>query len=146
MNELLQRNSKACLCTLLCVIYFALPVYRASATETVAHRWSDEDNAKDFKRVPVDKTITGKVNVMNSKITIAHRSQSLALLPLKTVLKEAKVFSPPDARQPQSNRDEQLASTLVENVKKEFRRPSPFASWMGQPFPDEYKEMVAADV
>jgi len=35
---------------------------------------------------------------------------------------------------------------LIENVKKPYRRPSPFASWMGQPFPQEYKEMVAADV
>jgi hypothetical protein len=83
---------------------------------------------------------------MNQKFTLSHRPQSPSLLPLKTALKESKVFSPPDTHKPQADVDELLASTLIENVKKQYRRPSPFASWMGQPFPDEYKEMVAADV
>jgi hypothetical protein len=77
--------------------------------------------------------------------TFTYRSPSSALLPLESVLREAKVFSPPDVRQPQTNVDEQLASTLIENVRKQYRRPSLFAGWMGQPFPDEYREMVAAD-
>lgn len=82
---------------------------------------------------------------MNQKTMFTDRSQSSALLPLKTVLKEAKVFSPPDVRKSHADVDEHLASTLIENVKKQYRRPSLFASWMGQPFPDEYREMVAAD-
>lgn len=80
---------------------------------------------------------------MNQKLILAHRSRNSSLLPLNTALKEAKVFSPPDVHRPQA--DEQRASMLIENVKKQHRRTSPFA-WMGQPFPDEYKEMVAADV
>ncbi len=70
----------------------------------------------------------------------------LSLSPLKTALNEAKMYSLPDTFNPQPNVDEQLASTLIENVKKQYRRPSPFSNWMGQPFPHEYKEMVAADV
>ena len=83
---------------------------------------------------------------MNQKFTFVPRSQNPSLLPLKTALMESRVFSPPDTYKPQSDVDELLASTLIENVKKQYRRPSPFASWTGQPFPDEYKEMVAADV
>jgi hypothetical protein len=65
---------------------------------------------------------------------------------LKLTLKQAKLYSPPDISKSQSSTDEQLATKLVENMKKTYRRPSPFATWMGQPFPHEYKEMVAADV
>ena len=83
---------------------------------------------------------------MNQKTMLAHRSETLSLLPLNIALKEAKMYSPPDTFKPQTDVDEQLASRLIENVKKQYRRPSPFASWMGQPFPHEYKEMVAADV
>jgi hypothetical protein len=83
---------------------------------------------------------------MNQKSMYISRSQSPSLLPLKTALKEAKVFSPPDTFRPQANVDEQLALKLIENMKKGYRRPSPFANWMGQPFPHEYEEMVAADV
>jgi len=83
---------------------------------------------------------------MNQKFVFAYRSNSPSLLPLKIVLKEAKMYSPPDTSRPQMDVDEQLALKLIENVKKPYRRPSPFASWMGQPFPQEYKEMVAADV
>ena len=83
---------------------------------------------------------------MNQKSMTAQRSQSSSLLPLNTALKEAKVFSPPDVRKHQIDADEQRASALIENVRKQYRRPSPFAGWMGQPFPDEYREMVAADV
>ena len=83
---------------------------------------------------------------MDQKSILAYRSQNPALLPLRIALHEAKVYSPPDTRQPQASLDEQLASKLIENVKKQYRRPSPFAGWMGQPFPHEYKEMVAADV
>jgi hypothetical protein len=78
---------------------------------------------------------------------LAYRSQSLSLLPLEIALKEAKLYSPPDTFKLQTNVDEELASRLIEKIKKQFkRRPSPFATWMGQPFPHEYKEMVAADV
>ncbi len=83
---------------------------------------------------------------MNQKTTHTNRSQGPSLLPLKTALKEAKIFSPPDTSRPQTNVDEQLASNLIEGMKKQHRRPSPFANWMGQPFPHEYEEMVAADV
>ena len=83
---------------------------------------------------------------MNPKTTFAIHAQNSSLLPLGTALKEAKVFAAPDVFQPRQDADEQLASRLIENVKKQYRRPSPFAIWMGQPFPHEYKEMVAADV
>jgi hypothetical protein len=83
---------------------------------------------------------------MNRKFVFAHRSNSPSLLPLNLVLKEAKMYSPPDTSKPQTYMDEQLALKLIENMRKSYRRPSPFASWMGQPFPHEYKEMVAADV
>ena len=83
---------------------------------------------------------------MNQKFVFAYRSNSPSLLPLKTVLKEAKMYSPPDASRPQKDVDEQLALKLIETMKKPYRRPSLFASWMGQPFPHEYREMVAADV
>jgi hypothetical protein len=78
-----------------------------------------------------------------NKTILAYRSQDLALLPLKVVLREAKLS--PNTSQPQNN-DEQLALKLIEKMKKPYRRPSPFSNWMGQPFPHEYKEMVAADV
>ena len=83
---------------------------------------------------------------MNQKPIFVNQSQHLSLLPLTMTLKVAKLYSPPDTRIPQTSVDEQLASKLIENMKKQFRRPSPFATWMGQPFPHEYKEMVAADV
>ena len=83
---------------------------------------------------------------MNQKLEFAYRSNSPSLLPLNIALKEAKLYSPPDTFNPQTNVDEELASRLIENMKKPYRRPSPFASWMGQPFPNEYREMVAADV
>ena len=82
---------------------------------------------------------------MHQKMIFAHPSQSLSLLPLKLTLKQAKLYSPPDTSKPQSS-DEKLVLMLIENMKKSYRRPSPFATWMGQPFPHEYKEMVAADV
>jgi glutamate/tyrosine decarboxylase-like PLP-dependent enzyme len=83
---------------------------------------------------------------MNQKFMFTHRSNSPSLLPLKIVLKEAKKCSPPDTSKPQTDMDEQLALQLIENMKKPYRRPSLFAHWMGQPFPHEYREMVAADV
>jgi hypothetical protein len=83
---------------------------------------------------------------MNQKFTLAVHSENLALLPLKIILKEAKLCSPPDHSQYQTDVDEQLVLTLIQNMKKQYRRPSPFSNWMGQPFPHEYKEMVAADV
>ncbi len=70
---------------------------------------------------------------MNENFVLAKPSQSLSLLPLKLVLKQGSL-------------EDQLVSKLIENLKKPYRRPSPFATWMGQPFPHEYKEMVAADV
>jgi hypothetical protein len=81
-----------------------------------------------------------------NKQTRTYRLESLSLSPLKIALHEARMYSPPDTVKPQANVDEQLASTLIEKVKKQYRRPSPFSNWMGQPFPNEYKEMVAADV
>ena len=81
-----------------------------------------------------------------NKQTRTYHFETLSLSPLKLVLHEAKRVSPPDTCKPQTNTDEQMASTLIENVKKQYRRPSPFSNWMGQPFPNEYKEMVAADV
>ncbi len=83
---------------------------------------------------------------MNQKTMLAQYSQNPSLLPLHIALQEAKIYSPPDTFKPQTDVDEQLASKLIENVKKQYRRPSPFSNWMGQPFPHEYKEMVAADV
>ena len=83
---------------------------------------------------------------MNRKFTLADHSQALSLLPLKLTLREAKLYSPPDTFKPKPTADEGRASQLIENMKKHYRRPSPFAGWMGQPFPHEYKEMVAADV
>jgi hypothetical protein len=83
---------------------------------------------------------------MNKQPTRAYRLEPLSLSPLNITLNEAKRISPPDTCKPQPNVDEQLASTLIEKVKKQYRRPSPFSNWMGQPFPNEYKEMVAADV
>ena len=83
---------------------------------------------------------------MNQKIMLAYRSQGPSLLPLETALKEAKLYSPADIFKPQTDVDEELAFELIERMKKQYRRPSPFANWMGQPFPHEYKEMVAADV
>jgi len=83
---------------------------------------------------------------MNQKPMLAYRPQTSSLLPLKIALQEAKIFSASEPFQPQTDVDEKLASDVIENVKKQHRRPSPFANWMGQPFPHEYKEMVAADV
>ena len=70
---------------------------------------------------------------MNQNFVLANPSRSLSLLPLKLALKQVSA-------------EDQLVSKLIENIKKPYRRPSPFATWMGQPFPHEYKEMVAADV
>jgi len=64
MNESLQRNSKASLCVLLCVICFASPVYRVSAKENFTPRSNNESNAY-IDRVPVEKPITGKVTEAN---------------------------------------------------------------------------------
>ena len=83
---------------------------------------------------------------MKQTNVFAFQVQSPTLRPLQTALKEAKVISPPNTFKTESDVDEELASTLIEKVKKKNRRPSPFANWMGQPFPHEYKEMVAADV
>ena len=83
---------------------------------------------------------------MKEKSVFAFQMQSPTLRPLQIALKEAKVFSPPDTLKAQTGVDEELASSLIEKVKKQHRRPSPFANWWGQPFPHEYKEMVAADV
>ncbi len=84
---------------------------------------------------------------MNKNHDLLGKSRAYeSLSPLKITLSEAKRISPPDTFKPQVNADEMLASTLIENVKKQYRRPSPFSNWMGQPFPNEYKEMVAADV
>jgi len=71
--------------------------------------------------------------------SIMYHPQGSSLASLETTLKQAKVFSPPDV-------DERFASALIRTVKKQPGRRSPFAGWMGQPFPDEYREMVAADV
>ncbi len=81
-----------------------------------------------------------------NKTILAYRSQNLSLLPLSIALREAKLYSHPDTFQHQNDADEQLALKLIEKMKKPYRRPSPFSNWMGQPFPHEYKEMVAADV
>lgn len=70
---------------------------------------------------------------MNQNFVLANPSRSLSRLPLKLALKQVSA-------------EDQLVSKLIENIKKPYRRPSPFATWMGQPFPHEYKEMVAADV
>ena len=83
---------------------------------------------------------------MNQNFVLANQSQSRSLLPLKLTLKQAKRYAPPETLKAQVSLEEQLASKLIENIKKPYRRPSPFARWMGQPFPHEYKEMVAADV
>lgn len=83
---------------------------------------------------------------MKKDSRLEHRSQSSSLASLKATLKETKSYSPPNVRKPQTDVDEQLASSLIENVKRHHRWTSPFAGWMGQPFPDEYREMVAADV
>lgn len=83
---------------------------------------------------------------MKQDSMLAHRSQGSSLVSLEMTLKEAKVCSPPDIHKPQTDVDGQFASSLIENVKRQHRWISPFASWMGQPFPDEYREMIAADV
>lgn len=83
---------------------------------------------------------------MKEKNVFAFQVQNPTLRPLQTALKEAKVFSPPEPFKTQTDVDEELASSFIEKVKKQHRRPSPFANWWGQPFPHEYKEMVAADV
>jgi len=83
---------------------------------------------------------------MNQKNIFAYQIQTPSLSPLRTALQEAKMFSPPDTSKTQTDVDEELASKLIEKMKRQHRRPSPFANWMGQPFPHEYKEMVAADV
>ena len=81
-----------------------------------------------------------------NKTILASRSQTLSLLPLKLVLKEARRYSSPDTFQHPADVDEQRVLKLIEKMRKPYRRPSPFSNWMGQPFPHEYKEMVAADV
>jgi hypothetical protein len=81
-----------------------------------------------------------------NKTMLVYRPQNLSLLPLSIALREAKLYSHPDTFAHPSDVDEQLALKLIEKMKKSHRRPSPFSNWMGQPFPHEYKEMVAADV
>ena len=83
---------------------------------------------------------------MNQNFVLANQSQSLSLLPLKLAWKQAKLYSSAETLKSQVTAEEQLVSKLIERIKKNHRRPSPFATWMGQPFPHEYKEMVAADV
>ena len=83
---------------------------------------------------------------MKQNSTLVSHLYGQSLVSLEVTLKEAKVFSPPDVQKPQANVDEQLAALLIERVKRQHRWTSPFVSWMGQPFPDEYREMVAADV
>lgn len=75
----------------------------------------------------------------------AHRSQGPSLVSLEMNLEEAEVYSHPDVQKSQMDVDEQLDSSSGENGQKRHRWISPFAGWMGQPFPDEYKEMVEAD-
>ncbi len=80
-------------------------------------------------------------NSVNTK-----RSKSASLVSLETALNDAKISPSPELRTYRAEVDEQqLVSALIENVKKEHKWSSPFVSWMGQLFPDEYKEMVAAD-
>lgn len=75
------------------------------------------------------------------------RSQSSSRVSLETALKDAKVSPSPEVRTYRSEvNEQQLALKLIKNVKKEQKWVSPFASWVGQLFPDEYKEMVEADV
>jgi hypothetical protein len=75
------------------------------------------------------------------------RTKRSASVSLETTLNDAKVPSAPEMRTYRSEVDEQqLVSSLIQNVKKEHKGTSPFMSWMGQLFPDEYKEMVSADV
>ena len=82
-----------------------------------------------------------KKNSVNTK-----RSKSTSLVPLETALKDAKIASSPELRTYRSEVDEQkLVLSLIENVKKGHKWSSPFMSWMGHLFPDEYKEMVEAD-
>ncbi len=74
------------------------------------------------------------------------RLKGSSAVSLETTLKNAKVSSSPDVHTYHADVDEQqLVSALIENVKKEHKRVSPFVSWIGQLFPDEYKEMVEAD-
>jgi hypothetical protein len=83
---------------------------------------------------------------MNQNFVLANQSQSRSLLPLKLVLQQAKLYAPPETLKSHESVEQQLASKLIETMKKPYRRPSPFATWMGQPFPHEYQEMVDADV
>lgn len=83
---------------------------------------------------------------MKQTSMLVPHSQGPSLFTLEVTLKEAKVFSPPDVYVSQVSLDEQLATSLIEKVKKQHKWISPFVSWMGQPFPDEYRKMVAADV
>ena len=73
-------------------------------------------------------------------------TKSLKSTSLETALKDAKISSSPELRTYRSEVDEQqLVLSLIENVKKEHKWSSPFMSWMGHLFPDEYKEMVKED-
>ena len=76
----------------------------------------------------------------------AKRSKSSSLQSLEMALKDAKISPSPEVRRYHTEVDEQqLVSSLLQNVKKEHKWVSPFVSLMGHFFPDEYKEMVAAD-
>lgn len=84
---------------------------------------------------------------MNNTSRSAKRAQGSSRASLETALRDARLTSSPEVRTYHADVDEQqLVVTLIENVKKEHKWVSPFASWMGALFPDEYKEMVAADV
>ena len=75
-----------------------------------------------------------------------EHSKKASIISLETTLKDAKISSSPEIRTYHSDVDEQqLALSLIKNVKKEHKWASPFVNWMGQLFPDEYKEMVEAD-
>ena len=81
----------------------------------------------------------------NSKQT--KLSQNSSRVSLETALMDAKVSPSPEIHTYHSEvNEEQLALKLIRNVKKEQKWVSPFARWVGQLFPEEYKEMVEADV
>ena len=83
---------------------------------------------------------------MKEKNVFAFQVQSPTLRPLQYSFEGSEDVFASRTFKTQTDVDEELATSFIENVKKQHRRPSLFANWWGQPFPHEYKEMVAADV
>jgi hypothetical protein len=66
---------------------------------------------------------------MNRQMNRTVRFEAPSLLPLKWVLTEARMDTPPRNLDLRGDVNEELALKLIERMKTEYGRPLPFAGW-----------------